>query len=143
MELNIKTNAIIHSSNSMDTVTLLEKIGNNRYVADYRGTICVAMFNPFDGQFYADDIYGAIPPVPENQWEQAVQEMKYLCDSNEKELEAYRKLGSVADLRRLKRQEIRKSRRADRFHEHMVRLTVGCTAFIGIWTAIYYIALIV
>lgn len=143
MELNIKTDAVIHSLNATETITLKEKIGNNRYVADYKGTICVAMFNPFDGQFYADDIYGAIPPIPDNQWELAVQEMKYLCDSNEKELNAYRKLGSVAELRRLKRKEVKRNRRTDKFHECLTISLAGSCAMLFIWGAIYYIALIV
>ena len=143
MELNIKTDAVIHSLNATETITLKEKIGNNRYVADYKGTICVAMFNPFDGQFYADDIYGAIPPIPDNQWELAVQEMKYLCDSNEKELNAYRKLGSVAELRRLKCKEVKRNRRIDKFHECLTISLAGSCAMLFIWSAIYYIALIV
>jgi hypothetical protein len=41
--------------------TILEKIGDNKYLADYNGVKCTAMYNPFVGQYYVDDKYGVIP----------------------------------------------------------------------------------
>lgn len=60
--MNIKTKAHIHSLNGqMDEITVLEDKGNNRYIVDYRGVKCTAIFNFFTGSYYADDIYGRLP----------------------------------------------------------------------------------
>ena len=60
MKLNIKTSAMVHSLNAQAEVTILEKTGDNQYVAEYNGTRCTAIFNPFVGLYYVDDIYGVI-----------------------------------------------------------------------------------
>lgn len=41
----------------MDEITVLEKVGENDYIVDYKGVKCHALFNWFVCQFYADDIY--------------------------------------------------------------------------------------
>jgi hypothetical protein len=38
--------------------TIIKKIGDNLYLADYIGVICTAIFNPFVGRYYVDDVYG-------------------------------------------------------------------------------------
>lgn len=79
-----KTQAHIHSlDGAMDEITVLEIIGDNKYLVDYRGVKCdvedtldfcqatlaafeqkslVAqtkfIFNPFNCTYYADDVYG-------------------------------------------------------------------------------------
>lgn len=54
-----KTQAHIHSLNGeMDEITILKEIGNNEYLIDYRGVKCSAIFNWFNGTYYADDVYG-------------------------------------------------------------------------------------
>ncbi len=56
-----KTQAHIHSlKGEMDEITVLEKVGENDYIADYKGVKCHALFNWFVCQFYADDVYGKI-----------------------------------------------------------------------------------
>lgn len=40
-----------------DEITVLEKVGDNDYVVDYKGVKCHALFNPFVCAFFADDIY--------------------------------------------------------------------------------------
>lgn len=48
---------------AMDEITVFEKVEQERqdyYIVDYRGTKCSAIFNWFNGSFYADDIYGRI-----------------------------------------------------------------------------------
>ena len=46
--MNIKTKAHIHSlDGQMDEITVLEDKGNNRYIVDYRGLKCTAIFNFF------------------------------------------------------------------------------------------------
>ena len=46
----------------MAEVTILDKPDENvnRYIVDYRGVKCSAIFNWFVCQFYVDDIYGII-----------------------------------------------------------------------------------
>lgn len=60
MQMNIKTQAMVHSLKAVADVTILEKIGDNQYVAEYNGTRCTAIFNPFSGLYYVDDIYGVL-----------------------------------------------------------------------------------
>ena len=56
-----KTQAHINSlKGEMDEITVLEKVGENDYIADYKGVKCHALFNWFVCQFYADDVYGKI-----------------------------------------------------------------------------------
>lgn len=143
MELNIKTNAFIHSLNGNAEVTIKEKVGDNQYIADYKGALCTAMFNPFSGSFYVDDIYGVLPPIAEDHWDTAVQQMKYMCESNQRELEAYRKIGSVAELKALKRETRRKQKQFYKFRQRMLNIFVGSATLFSIWGVIYYIAVIV
>lgn len=44
----------------MDEITVLENYGNNKYIVDYRGVKCTAIFNIFENAYYADDIFGRI-----------------------------------------------------------------------------------
>lgn len=56
-----KTTAHIHSLNgAKDEITVLEKVGDNDYIAEYKGVKCHALFNPFVWEFYADDVYGIV-----------------------------------------------------------------------------------
>jgi len=51
----------IHSlDGELREATIVEKTGDNRYVAEYSGVRCSAIFNPFVGRFYVDDKYGVI-----------------------------------------------------------------------------------
>lgn len=53
-----KTQAHIRSLNGeTDEITVLEKIGDNDYIADYKGVKCHALFNWFVCEYYADDIH--------------------------------------------------------------------------------------
>lgn len=59
--MNCKVIAHIHSLNGgKDEITVLEKIGDNDYMVDYKGVKCHALFNWFACEYYADDIYGII-----------------------------------------------------------------------------------
>ncbi len=62
-----KTYAYIYSLNKgklnsteMDEITILEKVGDNDYIVDYKGVKCHALFNWFNSTYYADNIYGRI-----------------------------------------------------------------------------------
>lgn len=53
--------AMVHSLKAQDDVTILHEKGSNDVVAEYKGVRCTAIFNPFAGMFYVDDIYGVFP----------------------------------------------------------------------------------
>lgn len=56
--VHFKTLAHIHSLNGdMDEITVLNKVGDNDYIIDYKGVKCHALFNWFNCTYYADDIY--------------------------------------------------------------------------------------
>jgi hypothetical protein len=51
----------IHSlEGALAEATILERIGDNRYVAKYGDVKCIAIFNPFVCRYYVDDKYGVI-----------------------------------------------------------------------------------
>jgi len=56
--------AMIHSKkgtdNQTDTVFITEYKDNNNVTAEYNGYRYTAIYNPFVGLFYVDDIYGKI-----------------------------------------------------------------------------------
>ena len=57
----------IHSlDGQMDEITVLEELGNNSYLVDYRGVKCSAIFNPFNCTYYADNIYGIVKEETSN-----------------------------------------------------------------------------
>lgn len=64
---SFKTQAYIQSLNQglikptyKDKITILEKVGDNDYIADYKGVRCHALFNLFVGECFADDVYGRV-----------------------------------------------------------------------------------
>ena len=49
----------IHSLDGrLAEATIIKKIGDNLYLADYNGVKCTAIFNPFVCRYYVDDVYG-------------------------------------------------------------------------------------
>ena len=59
-----KTQAYIQSLNKglmkptyTDEITVLEKVGDNDYIVDYKGVKCHALFNWFVCAYFADDVY--------------------------------------------------------------------------------------
>ena len=70
--MNQKVQAYIHSlknkktdENVLGEALILEKTGDNRYIAEYNGTRCTAIFNVFVGRYFVDDIYGIIKDANE------------------------------------------------------------------------------
>lgn len=56
--MNIKVRALVHSTNTVKEVTLIEKTDDNKYIViTDRGVLCTAIFNPFTNFYYADDLY--------------------------------------------------------------------------------------
>ena len=51
----------IHSlDGGLAEATILKRIGDNQYIAQYGDVKCRAIFNPFAGRYYVDDKYGVI-----------------------------------------------------------------------------------
>ena len=55
-----KTNAMINSLKAVDEVTIISENGPNDVTAEYKGKVCKAIYNAFNGFYYVDDIYGVI-----------------------------------------------------------------------------------
>lgn len=59
--MNIKVRALVHSTNTVKEVTLIEKTDDNKYIVRTDSEVlCTAIFNPFTNLYYADDLYGKI-----------------------------------------------------------------------------------
>lgn len=57
----MKVTAMVHSKEKREEVELIKKIGDNNYLVETNGGVkCTAIYNPFVGIYYADDIYGII-----------------------------------------------------------------------------------
>ena len=61
----MKTKAYVHSLkvdevHHMAAVTIVEHKDNNHVIAEYRGNLYTAIYNPFVGAYFVDDIYGYI-----------------------------------------------------------------------------------
>jgi hypothetical protein len=60
-----KCECYIHSlkqgeKNVLAEATIIKRLGDNDYLADYNGVKCHAIFNPFAGRYFVDDKYGVI-----------------------------------------------------------------------------------
>ena len=58
--MSFKVNAMVHSINAVKKVEIIEKIGDNEYLAKVGDVVCTAIFNPFVGLYYVDDVYGVV-----------------------------------------------------------------------------------
>lgn len=54
------TKAMIHSLNAQGEAKILHEKNNNDVIAEYNGKRCTAVYNPFVGLYYVDDIYGVL-----------------------------------------------------------------------------------
>jgi len=48
----------VHDRHVLGEAEIIRRIGDNRYLAEYNGVHCTAIFNPFAGRYYVDDVYG-------------------------------------------------------------------------------------
>ena len=56
-----KSLAHIHSLNGeMDEITIIDKVGDNNYIVDYKGVKCHALFNWLNCTYYADGVYSIV-----------------------------------------------------------------------------------
>ena len=39
---------------------IIKSIGDNLYLAEVNGVQCTAIFNPFAGRYFVDDVYGIV-----------------------------------------------------------------------------------
>jgi hypothetical protein len=67
-----KCECYVHSlkkdgQNVLAEATIVKKLGDNDYLADYNGVKCHAIFNPFAGRYYVDDKYGVIREPAEHE----------------------------------------------------------------------------
>ena len=58
--MSFKTEAMVHSINAVKEVEIIEKRGDNDYLAKVGDVVCTAIFNPFVGLYYVDDVYGVV-----------------------------------------------------------------------------------
>ena len=67
-----KCECYIHSlnrngENVLAEATILDYIRDNQYLAEYNGVRCTAIFNPFVGRYYVDDLYSVVSePKPQD-----------------------------------------------------------------------------
>lgn len=61
----MKVKAYIHSLKDpinnrhvLGEAEIVKRIGNNLYLAAYNGIYCTAIFNPFVGRYFVDDVCG-------------------------------------------------------------------------------------
>jgi len=65
-----KCNCCIHSlGGELAEATILEKIDDNLYLAQYGDVKCTAIFNPFVGKYYVDDKYGIVKEPGERNYD--------------------------------------------------------------------------
>lgn len=60
-----KCECYIHSlkqgeTNVLAEATIIKRLGDNDYLAEYNGVRCHAIYNPFVGRYYVDDKYAVI-----------------------------------------------------------------------------------
>lgn len=46
--------------NVLGEATILKRLGDNDYLAEVGGVKCHAIFNPFVGRYFVDDVYGIV-----------------------------------------------------------------------------------
>ena len=50
----------VHDRNVLGEAEIIKSIGNNLYLAEYKGVRCTAIYNPFVGRYFVDDVYGVM-----------------------------------------------------------------------------------
>ena len=55
-----------HDRHVLGEAEIIRRIGDNLYLAEYSGIRCTAIFNPFVGRYFVDDVYGVIREGKDN-----------------------------------------------------------------------------
>lgn len=58
--MSFKATAMVHSINAVKEIEIIEKVGDNKYLAKVDDVVCTTIFNPFVGLYYADDVYRVV-----------------------------------------------------------------------------------
>ena len=69
-------------------------------------------------------------------------DLNYLGESSQEELTAYRKLGSVSDLKRLKRQEARRIKRIRQCVRVLKNLLLGAFLVVDLWLILSWVDIV-
>lgn len=49
-----------HNRHVLGEAEIVKRIEGNQYLAEYNGIRCTAIFNPFAGAFFVDDVFGIV-----------------------------------------------------------------------------------
>ena len=49
-----------HDRHVLGEAEIIKRIEGNQYLAEYKGVRCTAIFNPFAGAYFVDDVFGII-----------------------------------------------------------------------------------
>lgn len=63
-----KVYAMVHSLKKQAECEIVAESDYNNVLAKYNGTYCTAIFNPFVGMYYVDDVYGVLTEVQAKQY---------------------------------------------------------------------------
>ena len=69
-------------------------------------------------------------------------ELNYLGESSQEQLDAYRNIGSVKQLRRMKRQEMRRRRRINGFKKNLTNAVFGAMWALDAWVILSWIDIV-
>ncbi len=59
--MRMETEAVIHSLHGeLDTAIIIAHKDNNHCLAEYKGQVYTAVWNPYSGYYYVDDVYGKV-----------------------------------------------------------------------------------
>lgn len=47
-----------HDCHVLGGAEVIKSVGDNLYMAEYQGIRCMAIYNPFVGRYFVDDVYG-------------------------------------------------------------------------------------
>jgi hypothetical protein len=50
----------INDRHVLGEAEIIKCIGDNQYLAEYKGVKCTAIYNFFTGRYYVDDVYGVV-----------------------------------------------------------------------------------
>ena len=64
--MNKKIQAMVNSQHGLCEVEIIKHEDTNNVIAKYKGTLYTAVYNPFTGLYYVDDIYGRLEDQNEN-----------------------------------------------------------------------------
>jgi len=53
-----------HDRHVLGEAEIIQKIGDNLYLAEVNGVRCTAIFNPFVSRYFVDDVYGIVDNRP-------------------------------------------------------------------------------